>query len=768
MYLNLANLTKKLKRNKGKGKSKTKKNIQNPILTNEIIKPLNSSKIPDHIKELIRNSKQKSQSKKAAAAAENNEVIPLNISNISLDIREQIKKSKQKSKSKSKSKKSHTPTANHQYNTANVLFESNARKNSFFNKMPPINRSVNNIINLDGNQINPDMRSRFKKINKFKKNRTTSKLRNSMNLMKRYTQKQKGKKYLISKLQNSPNKRKSNYLKAVCPNTGLCIGFSKQYTGLIKEFFNNYIGFDNLYQANVLSKSSANGMTSLLKYKKYNYTSDVVLKNIPSIEPFPGVDNLFYEAYVGLEHINKFNTIYPNFLETYGAGYIADDGVLNHIIRKNKGSRLMLQKGMFNIMFDSSKKIQVNEYLDNMCSNLNKQSIFIQTIDKAQSLDDYIKELKYVVVHDYIKPLKSPGFDMSDPQNAHKIRHAASTIYYYLYTIALIMYQIYYTLSDLEYEFVHYDLHTSNVLLYDLPKTKDNKKQFINMNYFKGPNKTKDAEFDITIIPKIIDYGRCYTKNTDEIMNQLEQKECFKTFMSIHDISPYIKNNFEIIEYFQKNGCKIKLLHSINRKQAIAIFETIEDANKGLALSGNKEHVIDGNKTFIMSYSTKNAASFLGFDWIHEPDIIPRNYYISARNYNCSHDLRCWSIVYDNLLRIYNVCKQVPDRFKQEANYPIIRELFFEFFRGKPYYETDYGTQPLEHSGIPSNFKSTQERFNIFNVNDAHKFFKNIISHSNKDYYNVYETIYNYLYQNVENYSTIDIYGNNKQMKSTM
>lgn len=756
MYMNLANLTNKLKKNK------SKKKTQNRIINNEEITYLNSSNIPDHIKEGIKNSKRKSQSKKSAAAAadENNEVIPLNISNISFDIKEGIKKSKRKSQSKK------SPIVTDKYNTANVLFENSIRKNSFFNKMPPINGSENNIINFDGKQINPVMRSRLKKINKFKKHRTTSKLINSINRMKRYTQKQKDKKYLISKLQNSPNKRRGNFLKTVCPNSGLCIGFSKQYTGMIKEYFNNYIGFDNLYDASVLSKSSANGMTSLLKYKKYNYTSDVVLKNIPSIEPFPSVDNLFYEAYVGLEHINKFNTIYPNFLETYGAGYVADDGVLNHIIRKNKGSKLLLQKGMFNIVFDGSSKIPIQPYLDHMCYNLNKQSIFIQTIDKALSLDDYIKELKHVVTYDYVKPLKSAGFNMSDPQNIDKINHVSNTIYYYLYTIALIMYQIYYALSDLEYDFVHYDLHTNNILLYDLPKTKDNKKQFINMNYFKGPNKRDDAEFDITIIPKIIDYGRCYTKNTDEIMNQLEENECFKTFMFVHHISRC--NITEIMDYFQTNGCKIKLLHSINRDQAIVIFETIEDADKGLALSGNKQHVIDGNKTFMMSKSVKHTASFLGFDWIHEPDLISRNYYISARKYNCSHDLRCWKIVYDSLLNIYNVFKQIPNKFKSDANYPTIRELFFEFFRGKPYYEHDFGTQPLEHSGIPSNFKTTQERFNIFNVNDAHKFFKHVISHNNKNYYQVYKTICEYLYENNEIYSTINVYGNNKQMKSTI
>ena len=60
------------------------------------------------------------------------------------------------------------------------------------------------------------------------------------------------------------------------------------------------------------------------------------MKNIPSMQPFPGVDNLFYEAYVGIEYINKFNNIYPVFLETYGAGYIKNEDDLENIIKQLK------------------------------------------------------------------------------------------------------------------------------------------------------------------------------------------------------------------------------------------------------------------------------------------------------------------------------------------------------------------------------------------------------------------------------------------------
>ena len=118
------------------------------------------------------------------------------------------------------------------------------------------------------------------------------------------------------------------------------------------------------------------------------------MKNIPSMQPFPGVDNLFYEAFVGIQRINIFNNIYPVFLETYGAGYIKNEDDLEDIIKTNKGEELTLRKELFDIVFDDSKDdITINTYLNHMCSNLNKQCIFIQTISDAMTLNEFLEDL---------------------------------------------------------------------------------------------------------------------------------------------------------------------------------------------------------------------------------------------------------------------------------------------------------------------------------------------------------------------------------------
>jgi hypothetical protein len=74
----------------------------------------------------------------------------------------------------------------------------------------------------------------------------------------------------------------------------------------------------------------------------------------------------------------------------------------------------------------------------------------------------------------------------------------------FLVHVPSMLFQIYSVLHTLRDEFTHYDLHTGNVLLYEIPEDK-----YVTMVYHL-PNGEGSVTFRTKYIAKIIDYGRCY------------------------------------------------------------------------------------------------------------------------------------------------------------------------------------------------------------------------------------------------------------------
>ena len=95
--------------------------------------------------------------------------------------------------------------------------------------------------------------------------------------------------------------------------------------------------------------------------------------------------------------------------------------------------------------------------------------------------------------------------------------------------VPIILYQVYFLLSDMADKFTHYDLHTNNVLLYKLPEGK-----YIIMNYINKNGQT-ETTFKTIYIPKIIDYGRSFFYANDNFNSKIlndkilcKFKECNK------------------------------------------------------------------------------------------------------------------------------------------------------------------------------------------------------------------------------------------------
>jgi hypothetical protein len=245
---------------------------------------------------------------------------------------------------------------------------------------------------------------------------------------------------------------------------------------------------DKSEKLRTLGGESDNGFVLEVPLVKYNYKAYTVLKSTQD----ENYDNLFYEALVGL-YINKKNYKFPCFLETYGLyqwPYIA----ARMGARKGETQQLGLleRKNMsYNAFFDKP------EFISDTCLKAELGCVLIQHIHGARTLFDRSRSLK-------------------------------DNMLFFTYHLVQYLYQIYAPLGVLSDEFTHYDLKTDNVLLYTLGNDRDasyhntaitnegvpHNGEYITMHYHY-PN-DKVVSFNTFDIVKIIDYGRCYFKESEK------------------------------------------------------------------------------------------------------------------------------------------------------------------------------------------------------------------------------------------------------------
>jgi hypothetical protein len=296
------------------------------------------------------------------------------------------------------------------------------------------------------------------KINKSKIN-----LQNEEKIKKNATRK------IIKFFKKTGEKRTTEYLKAICSDSGVCIAFGSNR----KKITNFFDGFTNFHYVEPPIKSignpSSNGFVKEIKYKKNDYVAYGVLKS--SIDA--NSDNLVYEYIVG-QFINQQCNYYPCFLETYGLYFYKDQQNWKHV--KNTESIAT------NILADS---LDLQDSIDyaKMCDQSKYAAILIQHLKDVTSLENIL----------------------------HKTHPKAQTTI--CYDLLYILYQVYMPLSQLKNNFTHYDLHSGNVLLYEPIKGKH-----IKYHYHMGDGKT--ITFNSPYIVKIIDYGRSFYKyNQPEIQS---------------------------------------------------------------------------------------------------------------------------------------------------------------------------------------------------------------------------------------------------------
>jgi len=283
-------------------------------------------------------------------------------------------------------------------------------------------------------------------------------------------------------------KNTEKILKMVCKNAANCLSFGV-FNNIVTQYFENFRNTSLIDKKRIkrIGAVSANGMVLQIPFKKGSYTAYNVLK----CSAKETADNLFYEFYVGKNFINQYSSKYPCFLDTYDLYKIKDidswdkikkfcDGKLKNIDIANLIERIPEN------MYKNSP------YWANSCSYNKLLCVMIQYVDGVKSFNDVYKQEYATILHD----------------------------------IPSLFYQVYYVLSLLSNVYTHYDLHSSNVLLYKPFKGK----RYILMKYHSSSLGT--IEFKTEYIVKIIDYGRNYfdnskTNSNDIIRNHVcTAKEC--------------------------------------------------------------------------------------------------------------------------------------------------------------------------------------------------------------------------------------------------
>jgi hypothetical protein len=309
------------------------------------------------------------------------------------------------------------------------------------------------------------------------------------------------------------NKRRTQFLKTVCSDSGVCLAFGQE-TKKINDFFGGFTNFHHITGIKQIGKPSSNGYVLEIQYTREDYIAHTILKNALKKTS----DNLAYEFFVG-QFINKKSVFFPCFLETYGM-----------FLRQQKNIQNLRQE-----LTLISNKPEAEIYKIS-CQESENISILIQHISNAQTLSD---------------KLKQPIFNNNE--------------------LLYVLYQVYMPLMCLQNEFTHYDLHVDNVLIYEPVIGK-----YIQYHYFvDGTEITFKSKYIAKIIDygRCYFYDSD-TNNSMIIHNKICQESiCNTRYSSCGEIYGYSwlngeglsKDNYYIDSTRVNISHDLRLLHEITR-----------------------------------------------------------------------------------------------------------------------------------------------------------------------------------------------------------
>ena len=357
-------------------------------------------------------------------------------------------------------------------------------------------------------------------------------------------------------MKNTTSKRRSEFLKAICSDSGFCYALGKNRTKIFK-FFDGFVDFKYVNPPIVaIGSPSANGFVKSIRYEKLGYTANAVLKSSTK----PNSDNLAYEFLVGM-FLNKMGNQFPCFVQTYGLYNYRNDAKWKHARDTDRITTNILKDSLHLYTSLDNYKWDVKDAIsDEVCQYSKHWAVLIQHFNNFTTLSDVL-------------------------ENANKLDETWCS--FILKELPYILYQIYMPLDAMSKTFTHYDLHDKNIMLYEPAAGK-----CIQYHYHVGSEVVK---FKSRYIVKIIDYGRSFYKNqsqphssaTDVLKEVCVIDDCNEDDEECGDKSGfrYLTNTLKKSDFFMSSSeynpsADLRLLHILKN------YHRIHRYNAGTAVCG--------------------------------------------------------------------------------------------------------------------------------------------------------------------------------------
>lgn len=268
-------------------------------------------------------------------------------------------------------------------------------------------------------------------------------------------------------------KRSKKHLEFICSDSGDCLAFGRNIAE-INAFFKGFTDFTYaLSPIKQIGAVSVNGFVKEIAYQKEGYNAHAILKSAKTRTS----DNLIYEYLVGIKYINRIMNRLPCFLETYGLYYYPSP------------AEWTIMSGTGPVHSSNLKKLQLQSAIDysRACRESKYAAVLIQHLKNAKTMNQHTSGRTF---NEFMRR-----------------------------DLPYVLFVIYHALSSISNTFTHYDLHDSNVLVYEPQNGK-----YIKYHYHHKDG--TETTFHSPYIPKIIDYGRSFFDNGNLNARKIYDKIC--------------------------------------------------------------------------------------------------------------------------------------------------------------------------------------------------------------------------------------------------
>ncbi len=341
-------------------------------------------------------------------------------------------------------------------------------------------------------------------------------------------------------MKNTTQKRRAEFLKAICSDSGFCYAIGKNRVKIF-NFFNGFVDFEFVKSPIIaIGNPSSNGFVKSIQYERHGYLANAVLKSSMK----PTADNLAYEFLAGV-FLNRMGNRFPCFVQTYGLYYYKTHTDWEHARDTKRITANTMKKSLDLHMSINNYKYDINTVIDgNACNYSRYAAILIQHFPNVVTFGDYLDDMS------------NDGVDWCNLT---------------VKELPYILYQVYMPLATLSSVFTHYDLHLNNVLLYEPIPGK-----YVQYHYVYGKETVK---FKSRFIAKIIDYGRAFYKDsaidgvsaTDVLKQTCILDECNKPDEDCGSRSGfgYLSNTLKPSTYYMSSSesnpsADLRLLYLVN------------------------------------------------------------------------------------------------------------------------------------------------------------------------------------------------------------